>query len=198
MYWAISELPTNPTAAMSGWVKIASTASLSPCTTWNTPAGRPASRNSSARRTGTDGSRSEGLRINAFPHASAGPAFHNGIMAGKLNGVIPATHAQGLAQRIHVNARPGSLAVFALEQMRDADTKLDDVDTALNVSTRVWQRLAVLARQHLGELVEMLVDQLDKPHHHPGPALRIERRPLLLRLRRRSHRGVDLALAAHG
>ncbi len=57
--------------------------------------GSPASRNSSASRTGTEGSRSEGLRMKAFPHASAGPAFHSGIIAGKLNGVMPATTPSG-------------------------------------------------------------------------------------------------------
>ena len=51
--------------------------------------------NNSASRTGTDGSRSLGLRMNALPHASAGPAFHNGIIAGKLNGVMPATTPSG-------------------------------------------------------------------------------------------------------
>ena len=91
----MSELPTKPTAWMSGWFRMASTASLSPCTTWNTPGGRPASRNSSASRTGTDGSRSLGLRMNALPQASAGPAFHSGIIAGKLNGVMPATTPSG-------------------------------------------------------------------------------------------------------
>ena len=74
---------------------MASTASLSPCTTWNTPGGRPASRNNSASRSGTEGSRSLGLRMNALPHASAGPAFHKGIIAGKLNGVMPATTPNG-------------------------------------------------------------------------------------------------------
>jgi hypothetical protein len=32
---------------------------------------------------------SQGLRINAFPHARAGHAFHSGINAGKLKGVMP-------------------------------------------------------------------------------------------------------------
>ncbi len=41
------------------------------------------------------GSRSEGLSTNAFPHASAGPAFHRGIIAGKLKGVMPATTPSG-------------------------------------------------------------------------------------------------------
>ncbi|SHS55849.1 Uncharacterised protein [Mycobacteroides abscessus subsp. abscessus] len=35
------------------------------------------------------------MRTNAFPHARAGPAFQSGIMAGKLNGGIPATTPRG-------------------------------------------------------------------------------------------------------
>ncbi len=51
--------------------------------------------NSSARRSGTDGSRSEGFNMNALPQAMAGAAFHSGIIAGKLNGVMPATTPSG-------------------------------------------------------------------------------------------------------
>ena len=46
-------------------------------------------------RIGTDGSRSEGLRMKALPQAIAGAHFHIGIMAGKLNGVMPATTPSG-------------------------------------------------------------------------------------------------------
>src|SRR5215510_12859324 len=42
MYSAIGVEPTKLTAWMSGLVRIASTASLSPCTTLSTPSGRPA------------------------------------------------------------------------------------------------------------------------------------------------------------
>ena len=50
---------------------------------------------SSASLTGTDGSRSEGLRTKALPQAIAGPNIHMGIMAGKLNGVTPAATPRG-------------------------------------------------------------------------------------------------------
>jgi hypothetical protein len=50
---------------------------------------------SSAKRTGTEGSRSLGLRMNALPHAIATADIHNGIIAGKLNGVMPATTPSG-------------------------------------------------------------------------------------------------------
>jgi len=59
------------------------------------PAGSPASTSSSASRIGTDGARSDGLRMKALPQASAGANFHIGIMAGKLNGVMPATTPSG-------------------------------------------------------------------------------------------------------
>ena len=82
-------------ARMRGSVSSVSTASLSPLTTLSTPAGSPASTSSSASRIGTEGSRSEGLRMKALPQASAGANFHMGIMAGKLNGVMPATTPSG-------------------------------------------------------------------------------------------------------
>ena len=95
MYSAIAEEPTKPIALTRGSVSSVSTASLSPLTTLRMPAGSPASRNSSAIRIGTDGSRSDGLRMKALPQAIAGAHFHSGIMAGKLNGVMPATTPSG-------------------------------------------------------------------------------------------------------
>ena len=86
----MSDEPTKLTAAMSGWARIASTAALAPCTTLSTPGGPPASRKSSARRVGTLGSFSDGLRMKVLPQATATANIHIGIMAGKLNGVIPA------------------------------------------------------------------------------------------------------------
>ena len=42
-----------------------------------------------------DGSFSDGLRMNVLPHASALPNIHIGTIAGKLNGVMPATTPSG-------------------------------------------------------------------------------------------------------
>ena len=95
MYSAIADEPTKPIAWTRGSVSSASTASLSPLTTLRTPSGSPALMNSSAIRIGTDGSRSDGLRMKALPQAMAGAHFHSGIMAGKLNGVMPATTPSG-------------------------------------------------------------------------------------------------------
>ena len=82
-----------------------STETLSPLTTCKIPSGRPASVNSSANIIGTDGSLSEGLSIKAFPATIAGQNFHIGIIAGKLNGVIPATTPNGC--RIEYISMPG-------------------------------------------------------------------------------------------
>ena len=74
---------------------MASTASLSPWTTLNTPSGRPACCQSSASSNDADGSRSLGLRMKALPQAMATGNIHMGTMAGKLNGVMPATTPTG-------------------------------------------------------------------------------------------------------
>ncbi len=87
--------PTKLTPATPGWCSRASTASLSPCTTLNTPSGSPARCHSSARSIDADGSRSLGLRMNALPQAMATGNIHMGTMVGKLNGVMPATTPTG-------------------------------------------------------------------------------------------------------
>ena len=87
--------PTKLTAAIVGCSRIASTATLSPCTTLKTPSGSPASFSSSARYSDAPGSFSDGLSTNVFPHAIAFANIHMGTMAGKLNGVIPATTPSG-------------------------------------------------------------------------------------------------------
>ena len=74
---------------------MASTATLSPCTTLKTPSGKPASASSSAQNVAADGSFSDGLRMKALPHAMASGYIHIGTIAGKLNGVIPATTPSG-------------------------------------------------------------------------------------------------------
>ena len=56
---------------------------------------RPASFSSSAVKTDADGSFSDGLSTNVLPHASAGAHIHIGTIAGKLNGVMPATTPSG-------------------------------------------------------------------------------------------------------
>ncbi len=87
--------PTNETALMSGWSRIASTATLSPWMTLNTPSGTPASLSSCAMNSDAEGSFSEGLRMNVLPHAMALANIHMGTIAGKLKGVMPATTPSG-------------------------------------------------------------------------------------------------------
>src|SRR6202044_1188792 len=95
MYLAIGVDPTKLTAATSGWVSSASTATLSPCTTLNTPSGSPACAHSLASSSDADGSFSDGLSTNVLPQAIASGNIHIGTKAGKLNGVIPATTPSG-------------------------------------------------------------------------------------------------------
>src|SRR5690349_15210718 len=87
--------PTKEIAATSGWVSSASTASLSPCTTFSTPGGNPASVASSASQFDAEGSFSLGLSTTVFPAAIAIGKNQSGTMAGKLNGVISPTTPTG-------------------------------------------------------------------------------------------------------
>ena len=72
-----------------------STATLSPCTTFSTPSGRPASWNSFARKIAALGSFSEGFSTTVLPHAIAEATIHSGTITGKLKGVIAPTTPTG-------------------------------------------------------------------------------------------------------
>ncbi len=88
--------PTKEIAFTSGWVSSASTATLFPWTTLNTPSGRPASFHSSAMKLAELGSFSLGLTITVLPAAMAIGKNHIGTMAGKLNGEMTPTTPSGL------------------------------------------------------------------------------------------------------
>ena len=79
----------------SGWVSRASTASLSPLTTFMTPSGSPASFHSAAMAMAAEGSFSLGLSTTALPQAIAMGMNHIGTIAGKLNGEMTATTPRG-------------------------------------------------------------------------------------------------------
>src|SRR2546430_11239217 len=86
---------------MSGCSSSRSTASLSPCTTFTTPSGRPASFHSSAIALAADGSFSDGLITTLLPQATAIGTNHIGTMAGKLNGEITAQTPSGWRIQYH-------------------------------------------------------------------------------------------------
>src|ERR1051325_4746186 len=87
--------PTKLTALMPGCARMASTATLSPCTTLNTPAGSPASAHSSASQLAADGSFSLGFTITALPAPIAIGKNQHGTIAGKLNGLMIAATPRG-------------------------------------------------------------------------------------------------------
>ena len=69
---AVLACPTKETASTPSWSRIDSTASRPPCTRLTTPGGKiSSSAISSQIRCDGRGSRSEGLRMNAFPQATA-------------------------------------------------------------------------------------------------------------------------------
>ena len=125
---------------------MASTASLSPLTTLNTPGGTPASSSSSAMRKPADGSRSDGFSMKVLPQASAIGNIHIGTIAGKLNGVMPAHTPSGWRTDQLSMPRADLLGELALQQMRDAAGELDDLEAAGDLALRVGQDLAVLLR----------------------------------------------------
>ena len=99
-----------------------------------------------------DGSFSEGLSTNVLPQAMASGNIHIGTMAGKLNGVMPATTPSGCRIEYDVDAGGDVLGVAALEQVRDAAGELDDLQAAGDLARGVGGHLAVLGVISCGQL----------------------------------------------
>ena len=144
MYLAIGVEPTNEIAFTSGCTSSASTASLSPWTTLNTPSGSPASRSSSAIRSDSDGTRSEGFSTKVLPQAIATGNIHMGTIAGKLNGVMPAQTPTGSRSDQLSTPVPTLSLNSPLMQVRHAGRELDHLDAARDRALGVVERLAVL------------------------------------------------------
>ena len=117
-----------------GLVSSSSTAVLSPCSTLNTPGGRPASAHSSAIHSDADG-------------ILLGRLEHHGVAGGDGDGEEPHRHhgreveraddadrAQRLADGVDVDLGRGVLGEPALEQMRDPAGELDDLLAAADTS----------------------------------------------------------------
>src|SRR4029450_10106690 len=95
MYCATGVDPTKEIDLTSGCSSSRSTATLSPCTTLNTPAGSPASAHRVPSQFAADGSFSDGFSTTQFPHAMAIGKNQHGTIAGKLNGLITPTTPRG-------------------------------------------------------------------------------------------------------
>ena len=132
--------------------------------------------------------------MKALPQAIAGASFHKRDHRREIERRDAGDDAERLAHRIEVDAGAGAVGIFALHQMRNAEREFDHLDAALNVALGVGDRLAVLARQRVGELVVVLGDEVDELHQDAGAALRIDRRPGRLRRLRVLDRGANLGL----
>ncbi len=134
--------------------------------------------------------------MKALPQAIAGASFHKRDHRGKVERRDAGDDAERLAHRIEVDAGAGAVGIFALHQMRHAEREFDHFDAALNVALGVGDRLAVLARQNVGEFVIILGDEIEEFHQDARAALRIDRGPGRLRLLGVLDRGAHLRLGS--
>src|SRR6266478_3071435 len=177
MYRAIGVDPTKLIAEMSGRCSNASTVSLSPWTTPNTPSGRPASFSHSATITDADGSRSEGFRIKAFPHASATGNIHIGAIAGKFEGGNAGEHAERLTRRVAIDASSDVLGKLALQQLRGGGREFHDFHTAPNFTDGVRVDLSMLGDDDFREFVDTFLENPEESVEYPGSSQGDRRRP---------------------
>ena len=78
--------------------------------------------------------------------------------------------------------------------MRNAAGEFDHFEAALDIALGVGNGLAMLARQHICELVVVALRQFEEFHHDSGAALRVGVRPCFLCRLGVLDRGPDLGL----
>ena len=111
--------PVKWIIAMSGWVTRRSPTSTSPGSTWKSPAGSPASANSSAMASPPEsGVSGDGLISTALPSASAGAITRMPSTSGKFHGVITPTSPTGT--RSQMESRPGCVVGTSSPGEREA------------------------------------------------------------------------------
>ena len=120
-------------------------------------------------RTATEGSRSEGFSTKAFPQAMDTGYIQSGTMAGKLNGVMPATTPTGwrTAKLSMPAATPSEYSPFRSCGIPQANSH--HLDTARELALGVRKRLAVFGRQHCGKLVRVAVEKVAELEHDRSP-----------------------------
>ena len=106
--------------------------------------------------------------------------------------------AERLAHRVEVDAGAGALAVFALDQMRDAAGEFDHFEAALDVAFGVGEGLAVLGGEQPRQRVEFLLHQFEELEHDARAPLRIGRRPGRLRRFGDGNGVLDLGMLGEG
>ena len=180
---------------MSGCSRIASTATLSPWTTLKTPSGTPASLSSSARKIDADGSFSEGLRMNVFPHAIALAEHPHRDHRREVERRDARDDAERLADLVDVDAGRGLLAVAALQQVADAGRELEVLEAARDLAERVGGHLAVLGGQVRRELMAMRLDEVADAEEDLGAARERRRAPGREGRLRTGDRSIDLVRA---
>ena len=145
----------------AGCSSSASTASLSPWTTLNTPSGSPASFRSCASSTLELGSRSRGLhdeRIAAGDGDREHPHRHHGGKVERRDAGARRRAAGGT--RATSTLRADVFGELAFQQLRDAAGEFHDFQTADDFALGVGKHLAVLGRDDGGEPVHVALDEL--------------------------------------
>ena len=173
---------------MSGCASSVSTASRSPCTTLNTPSGKPAPLDDVSQD-------QRGGRV------LLGRLENETVAAGDGVGHHPERHhdreiergdagddTHRLEHRADVDARRDLGVGRPLQEIRDAAGELDILDATCHLAPRVLEHLAVLPGHRGGKLVPTRVEELAEPEEQAGPTGQGGGAPLVRSLDRRRRR----------
>lgn len=113
---------------------------------------------------------------NVLPQAIAMGNIHNGTIAGKLKGEMPATTPSGW--RIAYELMPRDiLAELALQELRNATGEFYDIEAADDLALCVGEGLAMLGGDYRREPLQAMLDEVAKPKHRSSESERRRRCP---------------------
>ena len=185
--------PVKATLSTPGWSTIAAPVSPSPLRMLTVPGGIPASRTSSPSLNALSGVCSAGLRIVVQPAGQHRRQLPRGHQQGEVPGDDLGADPDRLAARVAEDVAGGDRDRLALDLGRPAGEVAEVVDGGGDVALGGRQRLAVVERLELGELVAVCLDQLGQAPDQGGALRRVDLRPgSLERLARRRGGAIDV------
>ena len=170
---AVAPPPVKLILPTRGSPTSAAPASAPPGTTLTTPGGRPASRQSSAKRSGPSGASSAGLSTTQLPAASAGATFIAGETIPPFHGVSTATTPYGSSRRV-VEGRTGRRRHRRALQLVDPPGVVAHVLGRQRCAAPALERRAGLqasaSPRGAGSLASMQAGQLERARRAAVPA----------------------------
>ena len=163
---------------MPGCRQSASTTSRPPCTTFSTPRRQPRLKKQFCQAVGRKRHLLARLEHEAVAAGDGQRVHPHGHHSREIERRDASAHPHWLARGSTVNAGGQLRQHLALGHLTNTAGQFDDLNTAAHIAPRFLARLAIFAAEHLGQMLELLLQQLAVAEQNPRPLRCWRRRPV--------------------